>query len=128
MRAMMSAESRTSSASVVAICRTRSRISSWSGLPSIGPRVAWRGLLNAPLASTDLADIQQSFADAYPRIQGLASAQHCRLKGEEKEEAVAETIAISWSEYRKLALAGLDVVHVARTFPLDQAPGAHRAL
>jgi hypothetical protein len=47
---------------------------------------------NAPLASTDLADIQQSFADAYPRIQGLASARHCRLKGEEKEEAVAETI------------------------------------
>ena len=87
-----------------------------------------RRMRNAPLASTDLADIQQSFADAYPRIQGLASAQHCRLKGEEKEEAVAETIAISWSEYRKLALAGRDVVHVARTFPLDQAAGAHRAL
>ncbi len=67
-------------------------------------------MLHAPLESTDLADIQQSFADAYPRIEGLASAQHCRLRGERKEEAVAETVAIAWSEYRKLALAGRDVV------------------
>jgi hypothetical protein len=58
-------------------------------------------MLHAPLESTDLADVQQSFADAYPRIEGLASAQHCRLKGERKEEAVAETVGIAWSEYRK---------------------------
>ena len=45
-------------------------------------------------------------------MEGLASAQHCRLRRERKEEAVAETVAIAWSEYRKLALAGRDVVRL----------------
>ena len=57
-----------------------------------------------------LPDIQQSFTDALPRIEGLASAylgyQH------DKEEAVAETIALSWQAYRDLALRGRDVVRL----------------
>ena len=61
---------------------------------------------------SDLTCVRQEFAEAFPRIEGLASAQHFRLRGERKEEAVAETVAIAWSEYSKLALAGRDVVRL----------------
>ena len=62
---------------------------------------------NAP----DLADIQRDFTDALPRIEGLASA-YLGFMQRDKEDAVAEVVALSWRAYQDLALRGQDVVRL----------------
>ena len=50
--------------------------------------------------------LRESFAQALPRIEGMASAYLGMRHGERKDEAIAEVVAISWKEYRQLALRG----------------------
>lgn len=57
-------------------------------------------------------DIGEWFTDNAEKIYGLASAQHCRLRGERKEEAVQETVAITWRECQKLFERGENVVRL----------------
>lgn len=65
------------------------------------------------MTATDrLVEIQESFALALPRVQGLASAYLRMAHGERKEEAIAETVALAWKAYRDLALRGRDVVRL----------------
>jgi len=54
----------------------------------------------------DLTAIQDSFAEALPRIEGLASAYLGFRRGDRKEEEIAEVIALSWKAYRDLAMQG----------------------
>jgi len=63
-------------------------------------------VLDAP---DSLADIQQSFTEALPRIEGLASA-YLGFMRRDKDEAIAETVALAWKSYRDLALRGMNVV------------------
>ena len=69
-------------------------------------------MLDAPELLTKeeiLAEAQRSFAEALPRIEGLASAYLRMSRSERKDESIAEVIAISWKAYRTLALKGEDV-------------------
>lgn len=50
--------------------------------------------------------VRESFAQALPRIEGMASAYLGMRHGDRKDEAIAEVVAISWKEYRQLALRG----------------------
>src|SRR5947209_1043643 len=59
-----------------------------------------------------LAGIQREFAEALPRIEGLASAYLRMRPGERKAEAIAETVALTWKAYHDLALRGRDVVRL----------------
>jgi hypothetical protein len=63
-------------------------------------------LLDAP----HIDGIQREFAEALPRIEGLAGAYLRMRPGERKDEAIAETVALAWRAYRDLALQGRDVV------------------
>jgi len=68
-------------------------------------------MLDAPpaTAAPDLADIQQSFTEALPRIEGLASAYLRMKNSERKDEAIQEVVALSWKAYRDLVAQGRDV-------------------
>jgi hypothetical protein len=57
-----------------------------------------------------IGDIGEWFTANAEKIYGLASAQHCRMRGERKEEAVQETVAITWRECQKLFERGENVV------------------
>jgi len=63
-------------------------------------------VLDAP---DTLADIQQSFTEALPRIEGLASA-YLGFMRRDKDEAIAEVVGLSWKAYRDLSLRGMNVV------------------
>jgi hypothetical protein len=62
--------------------------------------------MTATVTGDLLADVRQSFGLVLPKIEGLASAQHSRMHGERKDEAIAETVALAWKAYRDLALRG----------------------
>jgi DNA-directed RNA polymerase specialized sigma24 family protein len=61
-----------------------------------------------PGSPATLADTQQRFAEALPEVQRLATLQHRRLSGAQQEDAVAETVALAWKNYQRLALSGRD--------------------
>jgi len=62
-------------------------------------------MLDAP----DLVDIQDSFAEALPRIEGLASAHLGFRRSDCKEDEIQEVVALAWQSYRSLALQGRDI-------------------
>src|SRR5271154_5745246 len=66
---------------------------------------------NPPAAATtptspDIEEIKARFAGHYPRIHRLAAFEHRRLRGDRHDDAVADTIALAWKSYRKMALQG----------------------
>ncbi len=99
----------------------------WHGrrLPADEQRAKLPRMLDAP-HSRPLADAQDYFTVRYAEIEGLISAQHHLLHGDRKEEAIADTMAIVWSEYVKLAQAGRDVV--ALLYRIHQVRGDARAV
>jgi hypothetical protein len=56
----------------------------------------------------DIEAIKARFAEQYPRIHRIATLQHRRLHGDKRDDAVADTIALAWKAYRKLAMEGRD--------------------
>jgi len=56
----------------------------------------------------DIEAIKARFEEHYPRIHRIATLQHRALYGDQREDAVADTIAWAWWSYRNMALKGGD--------------------
>ncbi len=65
--------------------------------------------LATPSRADIIAEAQRSFAEALPRIEGLAGAYLRMPRSERKDEAVAEVVALSWKGYLDLSLRGENV-------------------
>lgn len=71
--------------------------------------------LTAPDSET-IARAKAMFEEHYPRIHNLAQYQHCKLHGEMKADAVAETEGWVWKAFSKKVMAGEDPLeHLAST-------------
>lgn len=66
------------------------------------------GSVKAPPVDPRIARIQAGFEVALPRMKRVLRFRLRHLRGEKKEEAEAECLAICWAEYRRLSLAGRD--------------------
>jgi hypothetical protein len=63
---------------------------------------------NEPTTSPSIEVIKARFEKHYPRIHRIATLQHRRLHGDQHDDAVADTIALAWKAYRRMALQGRD--------------------
>jgi hypothetical protein len=58
------------------------------------------------LPAPDIEAIKAGFEAHYPRVHRIATLQHRGLHGDQHEDAVADTIALAWRAYRRMALKG----------------------
>lgn len=59
-----------------------------------------------PIAPDDLAALHESFLKSLPLIQGHAHRRFNHLHGDDREEAVAEVVALAWQAYHPLFTQG----------------------
>src|SRR5947209_5284414 len=65
-------------------------------------RIMRRSLDTSSIDPETIARIQEGFLEALPRIMRVARFRLRFLTGERMEEAIAETVALSWQAYRRL--------------------------
>lgn len=73
--------------------------------------VIYSGLRDQP---SDLAELHALYLQSHGKIEGRAHNRFSRLHGDERDEAVAETVAIAYQNYHRLFRQGREITDSLR--------------